>query len=96
MTINLGAIHKLHNTLGGGGGVHIYYILLRLFNKNPSCIDLIVTDQPNIVLDSGTCPSLDPFCHDQITHCKINFRLPPPPPYDRKLWHFNQAMKQCT
>ena len=23
-------------------------------NKKPSCIDLIVTDQPNLVLDSGT------------------------------------------
>ena len=27
--------------------------------KNPSCIDLIVTDQPNIILDSGTRSSLD-------------------------------------
>ena len=28
-------------------------------NKNPSCIDLILTDQPNIVLDFGTRASLD-------------------------------------
>ena len=28
--------------------------------KKPSCIDLIVTDQPNIILDSGTRASLDP------------------------------------
>ena len=28
-------------------------------NKNPSCIDLVITDQPNLVLDSGTCASLD-------------------------------------
>ena len=60
-------------------------------NKNPSCIDLIVTDQPNIVLESGTRPSLDPYCHHQITHCKINIKIPPPPPYDRKLWHYDQA-----
>ena len=32
-------------------------------NKNPSCIDLVATDQPNLVLDSGTQPSLDSFCH---------------------------------
>ena len=31
-------------------------------NKNPSCIDLIFTDQPNIVIESGTRSSLDPFC----------------------------------
>ena len=35
-------------------------------NKNPSCIDLLVTDQPNLILDSGTRPSLDPLCHHQI------------------------------
>ena len=35
-------------------------------NKNPSCIELIFTDQPNIVLNSGTKPSLDNYCHHQI------------------------------
>ena len=38
--------------------------------KDPSCIDPIVTDQPNIILDSGTRVSLDPFCHHQIIYCK--------------------------
>ena len=37
-------------------------------NKNPSCIDLLVTDQPNLILDSGTRPSLDPKCHHQIVY----------------------------
>ena len=60
-------------------------------NKNPSCIDLIVTDQPNLVLDCGSHSSLDPFCHHQIIYCRINIRTPPPPPYNRKMWHFNQA-----
>ena len=48
--------------------------------KNPSCIDLIVTDQPNLILDSGTRTSLDTKCHHQIIHCKVNFKIPPPPP----------------
>ena len=60
-------------------------------NKNPSCIDLVVTDQPNLVLRSGTRPSLDSFSHHQIIHCKVNFRIPPPPSYKRKVWHFNRA-----
>ena len=41
--------------------------------KNPSCIDHIVTDQPNIILNSGTRSSLDPLCHHQIIYCKVNF-----------------------
>ena len=61
-------------------------------NKNPSCIDLVIIDQPNLILDSGTRVSLDPYCHHQIIYCKVNFRIPPPPPpLDRKIWHFNRA-----
>ena len=60
-------------------------------NKNPSCIDLIITDQPNIVLDSGTRASLDSFCHHQITNCKVNFNIPPPPHFERDIWHYDRA-----
>ena len=59
--------------------------------KNPSCIDLLVTDQPNLILNSGTRPSLDSKCHHQIIHGKINFKIPPPPPIERKIWHYNKA-----
>ena len=59
--------------------------------RNPSCIDIIVTDQPNIGLDSETRASLDPFCHHQIIYCKANIRIPPTLPFKRKIWHFNRA-----
>ena len=60
-------------------------------HRNPSCIDLIITDQPNMILDCGTRASLDSSCHHQLTHCKINFRIPPPLPFDRKIWHYSRA-----
>ena len=60
-------------------------------NKNPSCIDLIATDQPNLILDCGTRASLDTYCHHQILYCRVNFKIPPPPPSERKIWHFNRA-----
>ena len=59
--------------------------------KRPSCIDLIVTDQPNLVLESGTRSSLDLTCHHEIVYCKVNFKIPPPPPIDRMIWHYNKA-----
>ena len=59
-------------------------------NKNPTCIDLIATDQPNIILDCGTRASLDTYCHHQIIYCIINFRIPPPR-FERRIWHFNRA-----
>ena len=60
-------------------------------NKNPSCIDRVIIDQPNIIFDTGTRDSLDKYCHHQIIYCKVNFKIPPPPPLDRKIWHFNPA-----
>ena len=60
-------------------------------NKKPSCIGLIATDQPNLILDCGSRASLDTYCHHQIIYCKVNFRIPPPPPFERKIWHFNRA-----
>ena len=60
-------------------------------NCTPSCIDLVVTDQPNLIIDCGTRPSLDHNCHHQIIHCKINFNLPPPPPYEREYWYYPRA-----
>ena len=59
--------------------------------KRPSCIDLVITDQPNLILDSGTRASLDSLCHHQIIHGKINIRIPPPPPSTRKIWHYHRA-----
>ena len=48
-------------------------------NKYPSCI--IFTDQPHLVLESGTYTSFDPYCH-----CRFNFKIPPPPPpFERTL-----------
>ena len=51
--------------------------------KNPSCIDLIATDQPNLVLASGTRDSLDPFCHHKIIYCNVNLKIPAPPPFQQ-------------
>ena len=62
-------------------------------HKNPSCIDLVITDQPNLVLDSGTRPSPDPLCHHQIIYCKSSFSLPPSPPYEREFWYYPRANK---
>ena len=44
-----------------------------------------------LVLDTGTCASLDSFCHHQIMYCKENFNLPLPPPFERKIWHYHMA-----
>ena len=46
-----------------------------ILKNSSSCIDLIFTDQPNLITDSSTHPSLHPICHHNITFCKINLKI---------------------
>ena len=56
-----------------------------------SCIDLLVTDQPNLILDSGTRPSLDPECGHQIVQGKINLKILPSPPMERRVRRYDRV-----
>ena len=58
-----------------------------------SCIDLIITDQPNLYVDFEVDPSLDNHCQHQIIHGKLNISVPTPPPYKRKIWYYAKAQK---
>ena len=46
-----------------------------VLESSASCIDLIFTNQPNIVLDSGVHLSLYEKCHHQIIYSKRNLRI---------------------
>ena len=43
--------------------------------NSSSCIDLIFTNQPNLVTESGVYPSLHPKCHHQIVFAKLNLNV---------------------
>ena len=62
-----------------------------LLPNSSSCIDLIFTDQPNLVLDSDIHPSLHLNCHHQITFSRYNLDVEYPPPYERLVWDYNKA-----
>ena len=53
-----------------------------------TCIDLIFTNQPFLFVDSGVLPSPDEKCKHQIIHGKVNFEVPTPPKYVRKMLDF--------
>ena len=46
-------------------------------NNSRTCIDLVCTDQPNLVLTNEIHPSLHKFCHHQINSTKFNLKCPP-------------------
>ena len=59
-----------------------------------SCIDLIICDQPNLVIDSGIRSSLDNTCKHQITFCKLSIRTPSIPPFKRLVWFYDKANRE--
>ena len=58
----------------------------RILECSASCEDLLFTNQPNIVMDSGIHLSLHEKCHHQIIYSKLNLKIECPPPYIRKIW----------
>ena len=62
-----------------------------LLQQTSSCMDLIITDQPNLIVDGGVHPSLNSNCHRQTTYCKISLNIEYPPPRKRLVWDYNRA-----
>ena len=56
-----------------------------------TCIDLILTDQIYSFTESGVIPSPDSHLKHQIIYGKVNFGVPCPPPYKRRLWKYELA-----
>ncbi len=62
-----------------------------MIGESKSCIDLIFTDQPNIFIESGVHPSLHEQCHHQIVYGRLSINNLAPPPFTRRLWHYDSA-----
>ena len=63
----------------------------RILPNSSSCIDLIFTNQPNLVTESGGCLSLHPKCHHQIVFAKLNLKEEYPPLYERLIWDYKNV-----
>ena len=62
-----------------------------ILNSSSSCIDLIFTSQPNLVMESGIHSSLHSNCHHQIVFAKFNLSIFYPPPYETAVWYYERA-----
>ena len=58
--------------------------------SSSSCINLIFTNQPNLILNSGVHPSLQQNCYHQIIFAQINSKVYYPPPYKRLVWDYKK------
>ena len=62
-----------------------------ILTDSSSCIDLLFTSQPNLVMESGLHFSLHQNCHHQITYAKINLKVCYPPPNELEIWYYQRA-----
>ena len=62
-----------------------------ILDNSRSCIDLIFTSQPNMVIDSGVHASLHSNYYHQIICVKFDLKIIYPPQYDRTVWHIKHA-----
>ena len=62
-----------------------------ILRNSLSCIDLIFTDQPSLVVGSGVHPTLHENCHHQTTYFKLNLKIVYLPPYERLVCDFKRA-----
>ena len=75
-----------------------YYRLCQIINEpthilpsSASCIDLIFTNQPNLVINSGVHPLLYQNCHYQIIFAQINIKVYCSPAYKQLVWDYKKA-----
>ena len=64
---------------------------MHILENLSSCINLVFISQPNLIVDSGTHPSLHPNCHHQIIYPKSNLKIHNPPRYTRQVWHYKDS-----
>ena len=62
-----------------------------VLENSSSCIDLIFTNQSNLIMDAGVHPSLHSKRHHQVIYAKVNLQIEYPPPYTREIWDYGKA-----
>ena len=62
-----------------------------ILESSSSCIDLIFTSQPNLVITSGVHPSLHPNSHRQVIFAKCNLATHYPPPHFCDVRHYQDS-----
>ena len=56
-----------------------------------SWIDILFTNQSNMVVNSGVFPSIHQSCNHQIVFAKVNLKIFYPPPYTQRIWDYSNA-----
>ena len=67
-----------------------------LLQNSATCIHLVFTNHPHLVIESGAHSSLSSTCHHEIVFAKLNLKVEYPPPYERVFWDFSKGFNKST
>ena len=62
-----------------------------ILRNSSSCIDLIFTSHPNLVMEFWVHPFFHSNCNHRITYAKFNLKIHYPPTYERETWDYQEA-----
>ena len=71
---------KIDTATSQFGLKHLIKEPIYIFGNSSSCIDLIFTSHPSLVMESGIHPSLHSNCHHQKTYAIFNLKIHYLPP----------------
>ena len=66
-----------------------------ILEKSSSCIDLMFTSLPSMVVNSGVHSSLNANCYE-TEFAKFDLKIYYPPPYEREVWHYQKAGSEVS
>ena len=66
--------------------------LTHIQTNNSSCTDLIFTNQPMLLVNSGVRTYLHPNCQHQIVYSSFNLNIYYPPPYQCLIWDYKNSI----
>ena len=58
-----------------------------------TCINLVFTNQPHLVMESVVHSSLSSTCHHDIVFAKLNLKVEYPPLYEHVFWDYSRTGK---
>ena len=71
--------------------IFLWLELVNLLQIPVTCIDLVIANQPHLVMESGVHSSFSSTCHHEIVFAKLNLKVEHPAPYERIFWDYSRA-----
>jgi len=89
----------LYSTMNQAGFTQLIHEPTRIVNSRRSCIDLIFSLNPNLIIDAGVRPKISDLCDHSPIYATLKYTTTRPKAYKRWVWDFKRgdydSLRQC-